>query len=141
MLYDEIKKQNLEAMKKRDSIARAIYSVLISKIDLIKITKRESNQELTDADCVAVIQKTLKELEDEQGNFKKVNNQEKVDSIEKQMEYAKAFLPKMLSEDEVKEIIESLQDKSIPSIMKHFKANYAGKCDMGIVNKVAKTYN
>ena len=74
-------------MKKRDAIARAIYSVLISKIDLIRITKRENKQDLTDADCVAVIQKTLKELEDEQDNFKKVNNQEKVNSIEKQMEY------------------------------------------------------
>ena len=141
MIYDEIKKQNLEAMKKKDTIARAIYSVLISKIDLIRITKRENNQELTDADCVAVIQKTLKELEDEQSNFKKVNNQEKVDSIEKQIEYAKVFLPRMLSEDEVKEIVESLEDKTIPSIMKHFKANYAGKCDMGIVNKIAKQYN
>lgn len=141
MIYDLIKKENLEAMKRRDSVARAIYSVLIGKLDLLKIAKREKQEELTDADCVSVIQKTLKELEDEKENYAKVNNVDKVESIKLQIEYAKAFLPKMLSEEEVKEIINSLDDKSIPSIMKHFKANYAGKCDMGIVNKVAKSFN
>lgn len=141
MLYDEIKKQNIEAMKKRDNVARAIYSVLIGKLDLIKITKRENNEELIDADVVGVIQKTLKELEDEKSNYAKVNNSDKVESIKKQIEYAKAFLPKMLSEEEVKDIINSLEDKSVPNIMKYFKANYAGKCDMGVVNKVAKSIN
>lgn len=141
MIYDLIKKENLEAMKRRDSVARAIYSVLIGKLDLLKIAKREKQEELTDSDCVSVIQKTLKELEDEKENYAKVNNVDKVESIKLQIEYAKAFLPKMLSEDEVRDIISSLDDKTIPSIMKYFKANYAGKCDMAIVNKVAKSFS
>ena len=41
----------------------------------------------------------------------------------------------------VKEIVDSLEDKSMPNIMKHFKLNYAGKCDMSIVSKIAKSYN
>lgn len=141
MLYDTIKKENLEAMKRRDGIARAIYSVLLSKLDLLKIMKREKNEELTDADCVSVIQKTLKELDDEKQNYAKVNNAEKVSSIEKQIEYAKEFLPSMLSEKEIMDIITSLEDKTIPNVMKHFKNNYAGKCDMGLVSKLAKNLN
>jgi len=46
----------------------------------------------------------------------------------------------MLSEDEIRNEIEKLTDKSIPSIMKHFKANFNGKVDMGLVNKIARTY-
>ena len=141
MLYDEIKKSNLLAMKERNSVARAIYSVLIGKLDVVKITKREKGEELTDVDCVSVIQKTLKELEDERSNFVKVNNTLKVESIDQQIEYAKAFLPKMLTEEEVINIVSSLEDRSLPNIMKYFKSNYAGKCDMGIVNKVAKSFN
>ena len=141
MIYEEIKKQNLIAMKERNSDARAIYTVLIGKIDLLKISKREKGEELTDADCVSVIQKTLKELEDEKANFIKVNNNSKVESINKQIEYAKAFLPKMLTEEEIINIISSLEDKSIPSVMKYFKQNYAGKCDMGIVNRFIKQFN
>ena len=45
----------------------------------------------------------------------------------------------MMSEDEIKNIILSLEDKSIPNVMKHFKANYAGKVDMGLVNKIARS--
>ena len=44
----------------------------------------------------------------------------------------------MLSEEEIRAEIAKLEDKSIPSIMKHFKANFAGKCDMGLVNKIAR---
>ena len=141
MLYDEIKKSNLLAMKERNSVARAIYSVLIGKLDVVRITKREKGEELTDVDCVSVIQKTLKELEDERSNFVKVNNTLKVESIDQQIKYAKAFLPKMLTEEEVVSIVSSLEDRSLPNIMKYFKSNYAGKCDMGIVNKVAKSFN
>ena len=141
MLYDDIKRENLEAMKRRDSVARAIYSVLIGKLDLVKVAKREKGEKLNDADCVSVIQKTLKELEDEKSNYAKVNNAQKVEDIGKQEEYAKAFLPKMLTEEEVTSIISSLEDKSIPSVMRHFKANYAGKCDMGVVSKIAKSFN
>ena len=43
-----------------------------------------------------------------------------------------------LSEDEIKDIIASMEDKSMPSVMKHFKANYAGKVDMSLVNKIAR---
>ena len=32
-----------------------------------------------------------------------------------------------------------IYDKSIPSVMKHFKTNFAGKVDMGLVSKIAKS--
>ena len=34
--------------------------------------------------------------------------------------------------------IANLEDKSMPSIMRHFKANFAGKVDMQLVNKIAR---
>ena len=140
MLLQEIKKANMEALKTKDSNARAIYSVLINKCMLLEINKREKGEELEDADVVSLIQKTLKELEDEISNFEKVNNAAKVESLKGQMEYIKKFLPAMLKDDEIKSIIEGLADKSIPSIMRHFKTNYAGKCDMSAVSKLAKQY-
>ena len=43
-----------------------------------------------------------------------------------------------MSEDEIKEIISNLADKTMPNIMKHFRLNFAGKCDMSLVSKLAK---
>ena len=140
MLLQDIKKANIDALKNKNSNARAIYSVLINKCMLLEINKREKGDELSDADVVSLIQKTLKELEDEISNFLKVNNLSKVEVLKEQGEYLKVFLPKMLSEDEIKAEIAKLDDKSIPSVMKFFKTNYAGKCDMSKVSQLAKQY-
>lgn len=139
MLYDEIKKANVQAMKDKDAVARSFYSVLLNKIMLENIKKREKNEEVTDADIANILQKTIKELEEEKQNYQKVGHQEEVENISKQIELAKKYLPKMLSKEEIVDIINSLEDKSIPSVMKHFKANYNGKCDMRMVQEVLKS--
>lgn len=140
MLLADVKKANIEALKSKNSNARAIYSVLINKCMLLEINRREKGEELNDSDVVSLIQKTLKELDDEISNFTKVNNFVKVEVLKEQGEYLKAFLPKMLSDEEIKKEIESLQDKTIPNVMKYFKTNFAGKCDMSKVSQLAKQY-
>ena len=43
-----------------------------------------------------------------------------------------------MSEEEIRKVIDSLEDKSIPAVMKHFKMNYDGKADMSLVSKIAR---
>lgn len=139
MLIDDIKKASVEAMKARDSIAKGIYSIIVNKYMLLNIEKKEKGEQATDNDMISILSKTLKELADEKESYLKVNNQEKVNAIAHQEELISKYLPKMLSEDEIRKEIDSLEDKSIPSIMKHFKANFQGKVDMALVNKIAKS--
>lgn len=139
MIYEDIKKANIQAIKDKDVVARNIYSVLLNKLMLENIKKREQGKEVDDVDCVQILQKTIKELTEESENYKKVGNATEVDNIQKQIKIVEAFLPKMMSAEEIKEVILSLEDKSIPTVMKHFKANYAGKCDMRIVQEVLKS--
>lgn len=139
MLIEEIKKANIQAMKDKDTVARSIYSVIMNKIMLETIKKREKGEEVSDADVSNILQKTIKELTEEGENYAKVGNTEEEEKIKRQIEIASAYLPKMLSQGEIKEIIMSLEDKSIPSVMKHFKMNYNGKCDMRTVQDVLKS--
>ena len=139
MLIDQIKKANMIALKNKDTDSRAVYSIIMNKYLLETISLREKCKEIGDQEMIAIIMKTLKELADEKENFAKVGREEKVNSISNQEEILKQYLPKMLSEEEIKEEISKLDDKSIPSIMKHFKANFAGKVDMALVNKIART--
>lgn len=139
MLIDDIKKASVEAMKARDSIAKGIYSIIVNKYMLLNIEKKEKGEQATDNDMISIISKTLKELADEKESYLKVNNQEKVNAIAHQEELISKYLPKMLSEDEIRKEIDSLEDKSMPSIMKHFKTNFQGKVDMSLVNKIAKS--
>lgn len=138
MIEEQIKKAKIEALKNRDSIAKDFYSVLTNKILLEKIAKGQREQILDDATVSNIIQKMIKELNEEKENYQKVGNTEEVSKIEKQIEIASAYLPKMLSKEEIKEVILSLDDKTVPSVMKHFKANYNGKVDMRMVQEVLK---
>ncbi len=138
MLYEKIKQANIQAMKDKDSVARSIYSVLLNKIMLENIKKREKGGEVEDADISNILQKTIKELGEEKENYAKVGNSEEVTLIEKQIEIASSYLPKMMSREEIAQEINSLQDKSIPTVMKHFKQNFNGKCDMRLVQEVLK---
>ena len=140
MLIDQLKKDNLVALKEKDANKRAILSVVISNYNLFAIEQKAKGVEASDADTIRLIQKAIKELDDEVEGFKEVGNIEKVNSIMSQRAPLEAYLPKMLSEEEIRQEINKLEDKSIPSIMKHFKANFAGKCDMGLVNKIAREF-
>lgn len=140
MLYDDIKKANIQAMKDKDSEARSFYSVLLNKIMLENINKREKGGQIEDSDIFVIVQKTIKELEEEKENYKKVNNEEEVKTIERQIEIAKTYLPKQLDRNQIAEIISKLDDKSIPIVMKHFKQNYNGQCDMKLVQEVLKSF-
>ena len=113
--------------------------MLLNKVKNVEIEKRAKGQELTDADVVSVLQKTKKELEEERLAFQNAGREENVTILTQQIAYVEGYLPKMMSADEIKAEINKLDDKSIPSVMKHFKANFQGKCDMKQVQEVLKS--
>ena len=138
MLVDELSRANIEALKARDQVARAIYSVLIAKYKAFAIELKAQGKEATDADLVKIITKTIKELDEEKESYEKAGRSEEVKNILTQKSLIEKYLPKLMSEEEIKKVIASLEDKSMPSVMKHFKMNYDGKVDMSLVSKIAR---
>ena len=139
MLIDELKKANIEAMKARDNTSRAVLSVVLTKYKLQEVELRSQGKEIGDKELLSIIQKVLKELADEKEGYLRVNNHERADNISLQEKVLSSYLPKQLSEEEIRNIINSLEDKSVPSVMKHFKTNYAGQVDMSLVNSVLRS--
>ncbi len=138
MTLEQFKKEKIVAMKNKDKDAVDALNVIITKIMNLTIEKRAVNQEVTEGDVDNIIQKAVKELEEEREGFLKAGRQANVESLSKQIEVVKKYLPKLLSEEEIKAIISGLEDKSMPSIMKYFKINYQGKVDMKLVSVLAK---
>ena len=106
---------------------------------LLSIEKKQKGEEATDVDLITIISKTLKELTEEKESYLKVNNLEKANAITNQEELISKYLPKMLTEEEIRKEISTLDDKSLPNVMKHFKTNFQGKVDMGLVSKIARS--
>ena len=139
MLINDLQKANIEAMKAKDQDARSILSVVLTKYKLQEVEARAAGKEIGDAELLSIIQKVLKELSDEKEGYVKVGNQERIDSITRQENVIKGYLPQQLSEDEIRAEIAKLDDKSLPNIMKHFKTNFAGKVDMSKVSQIARS--
>ena len=141
MLKDDIKNARIQAMKAHDKTVSGVLSVVLNKIMLAEIELRAKGAELKDADVIQVLQKCDKELLDERAGFEKAGRVEKTEDLDKQIAAVKAFMPKMMDEKEISEVISSLEDKSVPAVMRYFKAEYAGKCDMRLVSEVLKKSN
>lgn len=140
MNIDFFKKEKIAKMKEKDKDAVSALNVVINKIMLASIEKRVKGEEMNEGDILSLLQKTEKELLEEKSGFEKAGASyvDKVQSLDNQIATIKSYLPKLMSKDEIKEVIDSLDDKSVPSVMRYFKANYAGKCDMKIVNEVLR---
>lgn len=141
MVFDDLKKANMEAMKAHDQNARGVYSVLINKCMLKSVELKAKNQELTDADTLSLINKTIKELDEEYETYKKASRDEQAAVIAYQKSLLEKYLPKLMSEEEIEAEITKLEDKSLKNVMVYFKTNFAGKCDMKLVFAIAKKFN
>ena len=137
MTLDELKKEKIVAMKAKETDAVTAYNALISKL-MLMATDPNHGKEITDADVVTAARKTENELLEERANFEKAGRVETVASLDKQIATVKKYIPELMGEDKIKEIIKGLPDRSVPAVMKHFKMNYAGKVDMKLVNETLK---
>lgn len=139
MLIDEIKKANMQALKDKDKATRAALSIVINKYMLLNVENKAKGKETTDADVISILQKSVKELEEEKNMFVKAARQDKIDEMNIQINAVKKYLPEMMSEDEIRKIISGLEDKSVKSVMAYFKENYAGKVEMAKVSQVLRS--
>lgn len=136
MIYKQILNEKVLAMKEGRKEEKDILNLLISKLKNKAIELKQD--ELDDQNTSQIITKFVKTLDEEILSFEKAERLEKVEILKKQREFVAKFLPKMLSEVEIKEIISKLEDQSLKNIMQTFKQKYQGQVDMGMVSKIAK---
>ncbi len=138
MLINELEQANIAALKARDQVTRAVLSVVINRYRLNAIELKSQGKEATDADLIKIISKVIKELDEEKEGNIKTGRLEEAKAIDQQKAVIEKYLPKMMSEDEIRAVIAKLEDKSMPSVMKYFKANFDGQVDMSLVSKIAR---
>ncbi len=135
MTLQDLKKEKIVAMKNHDKDVVAGLNVVIAKL---MILEKSGNGDITETDVANAVKKSIKELQEERDGFEKAGRAESVLSLNNQIAAVEKYLPKQLSEEEITAIIESLPDKSVPFVMRHFKANYDGLVDMKLVASLLK---
>jgi len=142
LLKEKLQNDLKEAMKNKDNAKRDTIRFLMSALKQIEVDERK---ELSDADIIKIIQKSLKQREDSMLAFKDANRE---DLYEKELAEAtilKAYLPDQLSDEALKNIIQKHIDalgatslKDLGKIMPLILAECAGVADGKRINTIAK---
>lgn len=139
MLCDIIRKDMVAAMKSGNKTNKDILSLLLGQLRNRAIELHCTD--LPDEEVLAVMRKMIKQLDEEIKIYTEAGRTETYSKLESQKKLLMTYLPAQLSEDEIIYIINNLKDKSIPAVMKYFKVNHSGRCDMSLVNRIIKAYN
>lgn len=133
-----IKAEQLLARKSKDTLAANLLTTLMS--DIVMVGKNSGNRESTDAEAIAIIKKYIVNVNE---TLKIVNSEsDKVVSLLTELSILEAFLPKQLSETELRLILETFKQNnvqfSIPNVMKYLKSSFAGLYDGSSATKIIK---
>ena len=141
-LLHKIKDDSLTARKDRDVIKSALLTTLYSEAAMVG--KNNGNNETTDAEVIAVVKKFIK------GNdevIQNVTDQARHEIALHEKALLLAYLPKQLSDDELRVIVgalvETLTDRSIKQtgkIVAELKAKYSGQYDGAAASKIIKEF-
>lgn len=132
----------VSAMKAKDSVRLASLRAIKTAITVAK-TAPGASSELTDGDIQNIIQKLVKQRKDSAEQFTAAGRQELADNELAEMNIMEEYLPKQLSEDEIRDIILSrIVQSNVPCnmgvVMKYFKENYSGQYDGKVVSSITK---
>ena len=139
-LYDKIYNDMKEAMKAKDQQKVLLLRGLISAV---KNATVNAGKEITDDAVLSSMKKNLKEIEQSIDSFYKAGRDFEVGKLNRDKMYLQGLLPKQMSDDEVKQIVEAVvkdlgasTKKDMGRVMKEVMARVKGAADGKIVSKL-----
>jgi uncharacterized protein YqeY len=143
MLEEKIHNDYKEAMKNKDVLKSAVLSFL--RAEMINTGFAKKKKTLDDNEVISVIRKQIKARQDSIESFKAGNRLDLADKEAKEMEILKGYLPKELSTDQIKKLIEevvsstgALGMKDMGKVMKELTPKIAGQADGKLVSDLVK---
>lgn len=134
-LLEKIKQDQLQSRKDRAEGKTSLLTTLYSEAAMVG---KNQNRETTDAEVISVIKKFMKNNEE----FRKSIDKNEDTYFRLQLEYSilESYLPKQLTEQEIKDIVFHQDHETLGDCMKHFKENYSGLYDAKLVKDIYQTY-
>jgi uncharacterized protein YqeY len=93
-----------ESIKSHDEVSRDTMRMILTNLKLIEVEKK---QPLDDAAILSLVQKEIKMRHESIEEFKKGNRQDLVERSEAEVKVLEQFLPKQLSDEEIRAIVQT----------------------------------
>lgn len=142
-LLTQLRKENMQAMKDHDTVKKGVLSLVISSIAL---AEKEGGKVLTKDEELTYVQRELKQTREALAETP-ASRQDLIDETNRKIAILESYLPKQMSEDEIRAAIDKIMaennlepvKKSQGVIMKSMMAQYKGKIDGKMVSKILGT--
>ena len=146
MLRDDINTAVKEAMKAKDERKLSTLRMVNSALKNADIEARgQGKPPLSDEDILGLLQKMIKQRQESVELYDKGGRAELADQERAEIAVISAYLPKQMSEDEVKAAIAAaIKDtgaggmKDMGKVIGALKAKFTGRMDFGKVSPVVK---
>ena len=147
MIKDTINSEPKNSMLSSNKDKTSTLRLILAAIKDREIAAREKKQDIDDAIVMDVLSKMVKQRLESADIYKKNNRLELAAKEEFEIEVIREFLPKQLTEQEIKEIILKLIEETNSSsirdmgnIMGTLKSKYAGQLDFALAGKLLKEH-
>lgn len=144
MLFDQVSKDIMAAMKARDKVALDALRN-IKKVFIEAKSAPGANDQLADDQALKIIQKLAKQGRDSATLFTQNGRQDLADGELAQVEVIERYLPKQLSTDEIEEAVKGIiaqtgatSMKEMGKVMGMANKQLAGKADGKTISEVVK---
>ena len=146
MLRDDINNAVKEAMKAKDERKVSTLRMVNSTIKNADIEARgQGKPPLSDGDLLSVLQKMIKQRQEAVELYDKGGRAELANQEREEIAIITAYLPKQMSEDDVKKAISAVITetgaagiKDMGKVIGALKAKYAGQMDFGKASALVK---
>jgi uncharacterized protein YqeY len=107
-LQTDIKDQMKDAMKAKDQVRLSVLrGILSSFTNELVAQKKTPQEELADADALAVIKRLAKQRKDSIEQFEAADRQDLADSEKQELAVLETFLPALMTQDQIRPIAEA----------------------------------
>ncbi|BCD68092.1 GatB/YqeY domain-containing protein [Nitratiruptor sp. YY09-18] len=141
-LKEQLQNDLKEAMKAKDTFKRDTIRFLMSAIKQVEVDTRK---ELSDADIIKIIQKSVKQREEAASQYKEGGREDLYEKEMKEAQILKSYLPKQLGDEELEEKLKNIitevgatSMKDIGKVMGVATKQLAGVADGKRINQVVK---
>lgn len=142
-LLERLQADAKEAMRAKDAVRLGALRMAVAAIKDAEIAKRPAA--LDEAEAAKVIAKAVKARRDAAGEFRKGGRTDLAEKEEREAALLEAYLPKGLSDDEVRALVsEAVREtgatsaKEIGKVMKAVMPRVAGRADGALVQRLVR---
>ena len=149
MLRKQISASLQEALKAKDQTKASTLRLILAALKDRDIAERPKGNVsgLDDGEILKLLQSMIKQRKESIELYEKGNRLELAEKEQQEITYIEDFLPKQLSEDEIKTIVKSTISelgakdiRDMGKVMSFLREKYSGQMDLGTAGKLLKEH-